>query len=100
MRVGDTAPNFPITCTRNGAAVDLTGATVKLKISNSTGTRTNDAHNACTITGATAGTASYDVQTGDFPSADTYTADTEITYGTGEVETVPQSQIIVVTAKN
>lgn len=100
FRAGDTAPNFPIACTRNGVAVDLTGATVKLIISNSAGTRTNSAHNSCTITSATGGLATYDVLAGDFPSADVYTADTEITYGDGSIETQSASQIINVLAKN
>lgn len=100
FRAGDTAPNLPIVCTRSGSAIDLTGATVRLIISNSSGTRMNTGHNTATITNATGGLASYDVVTGDFPTADTYTADTEITYANGEAETQNPSQIIVVTAKN
>lgn len=102
LRVGDTAPNLPITCTYDdGSVVDLSGATVRFKISNSdTGTRTNDAHNSCSVTSATGGLCTYDLAAGDIPSAGTYYGDTEVTFGTGEVQTQKQSQILVVLAKN
>lgn len=100
LRAGDTAPNLPITCTRNGVAINLTGATVKLIISGPTGARTNSAHNSCTLTTPTAGTCSYDLVTGDIPTAGAYTADVEITYANTEVETMTQSYILNVLAKN
>lgn len=100
LRAGDTAPSLPIVCTRAGKAIDLTGATVRLIISNSAGTRTNSSHDTCTITSATSGTCTYNLQSGDISTADTYTADTEITYSNGNVETVPQSEFLVVLEKN
>lgn len=99
LRKNDTAPNLPISCSRNGSAIDLTGATVKFKIANEDGSRTNDAHNECTVTSATGGTCTYDLETGDIPTAGTYTGDVEITYSNGEVETMTQSVILNVLEK-
>lgn len=100
LRKNDTAPNIPITCTRNGAAIDLTGATVKFKIADAeSGSRTNDAHNSCTGPFNTAGTCTYDLATGDIPAAGTYTGDVEITYANAEVETQSQSVILNVLEK-
>lgn len=96
---GDSAPNFPIICTRAGAALDLTGATVKFKIANQdTGVRTNDAANTCTVVSATAGTCTYNVLATDFPTAGTYVGETQITYSNAEIETQPTQQVIIVRA--
>lgn len=101
LRKGDTAPNIPITCVYDdGTVVDLTGCTVKFKISDTNGTRTNDAHNSCTLTIAAAGTCLYDLFTGDIPNAGTYYGDTEITFASGEVQTQKKSQILNVLDKN
>lgn len=100
LRKGDTAPNIPITCTRNGAAIDLTGATVNFIISDPDGNRTNTGHTACSVVSAAAGTCTYDLATGDVDVAGTHRGDTEITYAGGEVETQTNSVILVVLDKN
>lgn len=93
---GDTAPSIDFTVTRAGSAVDLTGATVKFKISrDDTSTRTNDAANTCTVVSATGGTCTYDFSSGDLPVAGTYSCDLEITHSSGAVETNPQNVKIV-----
>lgn len=99
LRKGDTAPNIPITCTRSGSAINLTGATVRFIISDPNGSRTNSSHSTCTITSATAGTCTYDLASGDIPTAGTYRGDVEITYAGGEVETQTNSVILVVKEK-
>lgn len=88
MVQNDTAPTLTINVKRAGTVVDLTGSTVKFKIKNTTsGSRTNDAANTCTLTSPTAGVCTYTFNTGDIPSAATYEADVEITYASGKVET-------------
>lgn len=94
----DTAPSINFIIKRDGAVVDLTGATVKFKIKNNTnGSRTNDANNTCTLITPTAGTCRYDFSAGDLSAATTYNCDLEITYSGGSVET--QYNVIVITAR-
>jgi hypothetical protein len=98
---GDTAPDITFTVTRSGAPVDLTGATVQFKILNqNTNSRTNDAHNTCTISSpATAGICTYSLQLGDLPDATTYSCDLVITYSGGKEETSPSAIIIIARAE-
>lgn len=96
MVQNDTAPDINFTIKRSGTAVDLTGATVLLKIQDtSTGLRTNDANNECTLVSATAGTCKYMFTAGDLPNATTYNCDLEITYSGGQVETAPNYVTII-----
>lgn len=96
----DTAPSITNNFTRSGSVVDITGATVKFKIMDSTGTPVNSANNACVVVSATSGQVRYDPSATDFANAGTLSGEFEITYNTGKIETWPNKEYvnIVVTA--
>ena len=77
---GNTAPNWQITCERDGVAINLNGCTVTVNIENSDGviTRTGG---VCTILNSAAGIISYLPTAGDCPEEDTYSIDVKVTYG-------------------
>jgi len=82
----NTAPDYVITCQRDGTAIDLTGASVELIIKNSsTGTITQTGK-AAAITTAASGIITYTADATDFPSAGTYVGDIKVTYSGGGVE--------------
>ncbi len=80
----NTAPEYQITCTRDGTAIDLSSAvSVTLIIKNkSTGTITQTGKSA-SLTSPTAGVITYTADATDFPSAGTYVGDVKITWSTG-----------------
>lgn len=80
----NTAPAYIITCERDGTAIDLTGATVTIIISNGT-TITNAAAATSLITPAS-GIISYTPSAGDFPAAGTYKGDVKVVYSGGAIE--------------
>jgi hypothetical protein len=80
----NTAPDYVITCTRDGSAIDLTTASaVTLIIKNSASGTITQTGKAATITSATTGVITYRADATDFPSAGTYLADINITWSTG-----------------
>lgn len=102
MTAGDTGPDQPFVIKQNGVVVNLTGATVRLKIKrDDTAAITNASANTCTITSATAGACKYVFATGDIPSSATdysCTCDLEVTDAGGKVITYDHP-IIAVTAE-
>ena len=83
----NTAPAYVITCTRDGTAIDLTGASVDLILQEkSSGDITNTGHQTCTIVTAGSGIISYTAQSTDFPDKGNYVADIEVTYNGGGIE--------------
>lgn len=85
---GNTAPDYTITCTRSGTAIDLTTATrVDIILYNKTSkAQTNTGHTQTSIETAASGIISYGAQTGDFPSKGTYVADIQVTWTGGGAE--------------
>lgn len=83
----NTAPDYVITCTRDGDALDLSDAsTVTLIIQRkSDATITQTGKNAA-ITTPTSGVITYTADATDFPSAGTYIADIKVTYSGGGIE--------------
>ena len=98
--VGNQAPVFALTCQRNGAAIDLTAATIGLYITDGqTGDQTNTGHESCAIVSATDGTISYQPETGDFPNNGRFRGEIKITYSGGKVERLNELINIVVRDK-
>lgn len=85
----DTAPNVTFTLTRtDGTIVDLTACTVTFKIQDpTTGVRTNDSNNSCTVTNAAGGICTYAWTSTDLPDPGTYTANLVVTHAGNRVET-------------
>lgn len=83
----NTAPDYVITCTRSGSAMDLSDAsTVTLIIQRkSDGTITQTGKNATIVT-ASSGVISYAADSTDFPTAGIYVADIKVTYSGGGIE--------------
>jgi len=81
----NTAPDYQITCTRDGTDIDLsTASAVDVLIYNkSTKLQTNSGHTTATITTASAGLITYRAQAVDFPSKGKYVADIKITWSSG-----------------
>lgn len=96
----NTAPAYQITCTRDGTAIDLTGASVNLIIQQrSTGTITNTGHQTASLVTAASGIISYTAQAGDFPAAGNYVADVKVTYSGGGIEILYQQAKFKVRSK-
>lgn len=89
MVQGDTAPNRQFTVTRDGVVVDISNATIKLIIvDTSTGLVTNEDHqNATIIEPASNGTVQYDFQAGDLTSPSVHFGDLQVIYEDSEIET-------------
>lgn len=81
----NTAPGILLTAQRDGVAIDLTGATVKLILAKGS-TITNTGHQSCTLVTPTSGRVQYDPEAGDFATPGTYKADLEVTYADGSIE--------------
>lgn len=85
IKQNDTRPIIQISMkTAAGAAVNLTGATVRFHMG-----ALIDA--AATVTDAANGVAEYEWQPGDTATAGTYSAEFEVTYLDGGIETFPNS---------
>lgn len=98
--VGNTAPTFVITCTRDGSAIDLTGATVTLILKKSGGSITNTGHQTCTLVTAASGVISYTATSVDFPNAGRYIGDVRVVYSGGGIEILYQQARWVARAAN
>lgn len=83
----NTAPNYTITCTRDGTAIDLTAATdVSLIIQQRSTSSITQSGRAATITTASSGIITYTALSTDFPEGGTYVADIKVTYSGGGIE--------------
>ena len=63
------------------------------------GSRTNDAHNACTLTAPTLGQCTYVMTAGDLPLPGTLNCDVEVTFASGKIETWNKYLTIIVRAE-
>lgn len=80
----NTAPDYQLTCTRDGTAINLTDASaVTVIIKNKSSGTITQAGKAATITTASSGLITYRADATDFPSAGTYVADIKITWSSG-----------------
>ena len=81
----NTAPDYAITCTRNGTDIDLSSASsVNVLLYNkSSKAQTNTGHTTATVVTASAVLISYRAQAGDFPTKGKYVADIQVTWSTG-----------------
>lgn len=81
----NTAPDYQITCTRDGTDIDLTSASAVDAIiyNKATKLQTNSGHTTATITTPASGLITYRAQAGDFPSKGKYVADIRVTWATG-----------------
>lgn len=87
----NTAPNYVITCTRDGTAIDLSDATsVVLIIKSKSSNTITQAGKAAVISTPASGIITYTADSTDFPSAGTYVADVKVTYTGGGVEILYQ----------
>lgn len=82
----DTAPRLSLTLTQDGSPIDLTGATVRLKLRKQ-GATSNVFSRTCTIADAVAGRCYYDWQSGDLANKGSYRGEIEITFSDGKVQT-------------
>ena len=83
----NTAPDYVITCKRDGTAISLTSASsVTLIIQRKSDSTITQAGKAATITTASSGIITYTADATDFPSAGLYVADIKIVYSGGGVE--------------
>ncbi len=83
----NTAPDYTITCTRDGTPIDLSNATsVVLIIQRKSDGTVTQTGKAATITTPASGVITYTADSTDFPSAGIYVADIKVTYSGGGVE--------------
>jgi hypothetical protein len=83
----NTAPDYVISCTRDGTAIDLSSATgVVLIIKNKSSNTITQSGKAASITTPSSGVITYTADATDFPSAGTYVADLKVTYSSGGIE--------------
>ena len=79
----------------SGAAVNLTGATVRFKL-RSRGASAAKVDAAATITNAAGGQVRYAWAAGDLDTAGLFDAEFEVTFGDGTTETFPNDRHLVV----
>lgn len=92
---GNNAPDLVITVQRNGTAIDVSGATVTLIITNErTGTVTNSVQ-TCTLTTPISGIVTYSPAAGDFATGERYLGEVKIVYSTGKIERLVELLTIV-----
>ena len=83
----NTAPDYVITCTRDGSAIDLSSATdVSLIIQRKSDLTITQSGRSATITTPASGVITYTALASDFPAAGTYVADIKVTYSGGGIE--------------
>ena len=96
--VGNQQPDLVFTVQRNNTAINVTGATVELIITNErTGLQTNAGRTSCTLTTPVTGIVTYASNSADFTTEDRYIGEVKITYSTTKVERV--SELLVVVAR-
>jgi phage baseplate assembly protein gpV len=91
----DTAPPFTATCTdADGDAVDISNATIRFHMEDSSGTVKVDA--AADIVLGTAGTVRYDWAAADTDTAGHFKAEVEVTFADGTIRTFPTTNFATV----
>jgi len=90
IKQNDTSPSVSAILKDSSlAAINLTGATVKIHMKSLDGTL--KINSVMTVTSAIGGTVQYDWQTGDTDTVGTYLVEFQVTYSDGSIETFPNS---------
>lgn len=98
VKAGDTAPVVRATLLDAlGAAVDLTGATVRFVMATSTTPRTVKVDAAATVVNAAGGVVEYAWAALDTNTVGAYVAEFEVTYANTKVQTFPTTGYVDVT---
>lgn len=82
----DTAPRVNFTLKMDGAAINLSGATVRFKF-RKLGSTSNIFNRTCIIADAPNGKCYYDWQSGDLANTGTHVGEVEVTFADGKVQT-------------
>lgn len=83
----NTAPDYVITCKRDGDALDLSDATdVELIIQRKSDGVITQSGKSAVVTTPASGVITYTADATDFPSRGIYVADIKVTYSSGGVE--------------
>ena len=95
VKQNDTLPSINATIKDdNSTVIDLTGATVKFFMNDSTGTNKVDGTGELVV--AASGTVKYDWVTGDLDTVGIYSAEFQITFIGGTILTAPSSGYITI----
>ena len=97
IKQNDTRSPISIICRDgSGAAIDLTGATVKFIMATAAGTAPNVDLAGTVASPATSGVVQYQWATGNTATAGTYSAEFQVTFADGTIETFPNTSYITV----
>jgi len=93
IKRNDTSPSLSGTCTdASGAAIDISGATVRFHMLDTDGNTVVDA--AAVIASGSGGVARYDWVAADTDVAGGFRGEFEVTYADGTIETFPNTSYI------
>lgn len=96
LKKNDTTPQVVMSLMEeDGSDIDLTGATVRFHMT-PYGSSTEKVDTTASILNAEKGIVQYTWIAGDTDTTGWYRAEFEVTYGTGEVESFPNSQDLVI----
>lgn len=96
IKQNDTAPSLKATLKDgSGTVIDLTNATVRFHMK-AVGATTTTTDRACSVIDATNGVVQYNWQPADTDTVGTYTAEFEVTYSDGTIETFPNDSYLTV----